>query len=83
MTRFKRRTQGPEVSVQLPRQRVEPVPNELLDLASPCHSVSGFRISILRQFVSFVEMIAQVTVGIRACLDQISLVLVHLSRLRE
>ena len=74
---------SPEMPVQLPCQQVEPVLNEFLDLDSPSHDVSDFRISILRKFVSLIEVITQILVGIYARLDQLSSVLIHLSRLRE
>lgn len=57
------------MSTQLLRQRVEFVRNEFLDVIFPCHDVSGFRIPILRAFVSRIEVVTQVLAGVDARLD--------------
>jgi len=71
------------MSTQFLRQRVKFVRDELLDIVFPCRDVSGFRISILRPFVSSIEVVTQVLAGIDTRLDQLGPVLVQPSSLGE
>jgi len=57
--------------------------SEFLDIVFPCRYVSGFRVPILRPFVSGIEVVTQVLAGIDARLNQLGPVLVQPSSLGE
>jgi len=63
--------------MQFLRQPVEFVLNEAIYLVSPRRGISGFRVAILRNLVSVIEVVIQILAGIDAGLDQLSFVFVQ------
>lgn len=56
--------------------------NEFLDFVSPRHGVSGFRVPNVCKLVSRIEVVTEILAGIYARLDQLSFLLVRISRSR-
>ena len=65
------------------RQQVEFILNEVLDLFFPCCGISVFRVAILCDLVSLIEVVTQILAGIDTGLDQLGFVSVQVSSLRE
>ena len=72
-----------EVSNHFLRQQAAFVLDEFLDILFPRSGVSGLRVPILRGLVPPIEVVTQGRAGVHARLDQLSPVLVQLSKFSQ